>query len=330
MLRELTSQVSEPPPPIESAGRVGARLGKRSELTIIVPLVPGGAKRLAHVPAIAGWQPFARCDQGRNPPRHALRVLRQRHEDALRHFLRRRLGHLYRRLHRVDSQTIWTSSTLRGKAGQGFATPGRKITSSSTRSRQKAGSSPIRSSAWLRSNGRTASARRWTSFWTRSATRSCAHKDRNKTRRGERSNHGNANPNSDRHRKANAVVEQKIQKLKELYADAPELGKAGAGRTGSPNSSKSWQQFHDGREAKRRSGGSPSGQGLGAHRDPSDRGRWRETTSRLAGAHWKATSRAPTWSARSTTCASCFWTTTRSCSSPPPTMASGTPISTTS
>ena len=46
VLRELTSQVSEPPSPIESAGRVGARLGKRSELTIIVPLVPGGAKRL--------------------------------------------------------------------------------------------------------------------------------------------------------------------------------------------------------------------------------------------------------------------------------------------
>jgi hypothetical protein len=45
-LRELSSQVSEPPPPIESAGRVGARLGKVSELTIIVPLVPGGAKRL--------------------------------------------------------------------------------------------------------------------------------------------------------------------------------------------------------------------------------------------------------------------------------------------
>jgi|SRR5579862_6594906 len=46
VLKELTSQVSTPPPPIESAGRVGARLGKRSELTIIVPLVPGGAKRL--------------------------------------------------------------------------------------------------------------------------------------------------------------------------------------------------------------------------------------------------------------------------------------------
>ena len=46
VLKELTSQVSAPPPPIESAGRVGARLGKRSELTIIVPLSPGGAKRL--------------------------------------------------------------------------------------------------------------------------------------------------------------------------------------------------------------------------------------------------------------------------------------------
>ena len=46
MIAELTSQVSTPPPAIESAGRVGARLGKRSELTIIVPLAPGGAKRL--------------------------------------------------------------------------------------------------------------------------------------------------------------------------------------------------------------------------------------------------------------------------------------------
>jgi hypothetical protein len=46
-LREIGTQVSQtPPPPIESAGRVGARLGKVSELTIIVPLLPGGAKRL--------------------------------------------------------------------------------------------------------------------------------------------------------------------------------------------------------------------------------------------------------------------------------------------
>src|SRR5262245_55254159 len=47
VLRELTSDASEtPPPPIESAGRVGSRLGKVSELTIIVPLAPGGARRL--------------------------------------------------------------------------------------------------------------------------------------------------------------------------------------------------------------------------------------------------------------------------------------------
>ena len=47
VLHEISSQVSETPPPaIESAGRVGARLGKVSELTIIVPLAPGGAKRL--------------------------------------------------------------------------------------------------------------------------------------------------------------------------------------------------------------------------------------------------------------------------------------------
>src|SRR5215475_2188157 len=45
-LRELKSQASDLPPPIGSAGRVGARLGKVSELTMIVPLVPGGADRL--------------------------------------------------------------------------------------------------------------------------------------------------------------------------------------------------------------------------------------------------------------------------------------------
>jgi hypothetical protein len=45
-LRELRSQASDLPPAVESAGRVGARLGKVSELTIIVPLAPGGAKRL--------------------------------------------------------------------------------------------------------------------------------------------------------------------------------------------------------------------------------------------------------------------------------------------
>jgi hypothetical protein len=46
LLREITSDVSNPPQPIESAGRIGVRLGNVSVLTIFVPLAPGGAKRL--------------------------------------------------------------------------------------------------------------------------------------------------------------------------------------------------------------------------------------------------------------------------------------------
>src|SRR5215510_11552688 len=47
VLRELASDVSQGQlPSIESAGRTGSRLGKVSELTIIVPFAPGGAKRL--------------------------------------------------------------------------------------------------------------------------------------------------------------------------------------------------------------------------------------------------------------------------------------------
>jgi hypothetical protein len=47
VLQRLASQVSEAlPPPVQSAGRVGSRLGKVSELTIIVPFAPGGAERL--------------------------------------------------------------------------------------------------------------------------------------------------------------------------------------------------------------------------------------------------------------------------------------------
>jgi len=47
VIQELTEQVAHtPPPPVGSAGRIGSRLGKVSELTLIVPLAPGGAKRL--------------------------------------------------------------------------------------------------------------------------------------------------------------------------------------------------------------------------------------------------------------------------------------------
>ena len=47
VLDAISSQASQtPPPPVQSAGRAGSRLGKVSELTIIVPLAPGGAARL--------------------------------------------------------------------------------------------------------------------------------------------------------------------------------------------------------------------------------------------------------------------------------------------
>ena len=47
VLSRLTSDASRtPPPPVQSAGRAGSRLGKVSELTIIVPFAPGGAQRL--------------------------------------------------------------------------------------------------------------------------------------------------------------------------------------------------------------------------------------------------------------------------------------------
>lgn len=47
VLERLKSDASKtPPPPVQSAGRVGSRLGKVSELTIIVPFAPGGAERL--------------------------------------------------------------------------------------------------------------------------------------------------------------------------------------------------------------------------------------------------------------------------------------------
>ena len=46
VLGELTSQVGEPRYRVESAGRVGVRLGNVSELTMIFPFAPGGARRL--------------------------------------------------------------------------------------------------------------------------------------------------------------------------------------------------------------------------------------------------------------------------------------------
>jgi hypothetical protein len=48
LIRALQSgaQAKEPAEPVGTAGRIGRRQGKVSELTVIAPLAPGGAKRL--------------------------------------------------------------------------------------------------------------------------------------------------------------------------------------------------------------------------------------------------------------------------------------------
>ena len=73
VLGELTSQVAEPRYRVESAGRVGVRLGNVSELTMIFPFAPGGAKRLrAFLQLLNGNLDGA--NKVGSPPRHALRV----------------------------------------------------------------------------------------------------------------------------------------------------------------------------------------------------------------------------------------------------------------
>src|SRR5262245_42343727 len=46
VLKEIAADASNMPPPVESAGRIGSRLGKVSELTMMIPFAPGGAQRL--------------------------------------------------------------------------------------------------------------------------------------------------------------------------------------------------------------------------------------------------------------------------------------------
>lgn len=46
LLQEMASRPSEPESRMGSAGRIGLRCGKVSELTMIAPLAPGGAERL--------------------------------------------------------------------------------------------------------------------------------------------------------------------------------------------------------------------------------------------------------------------------------------------
>jgi hypothetical protein len=106
-------------------------------------------------------------------------------------------------------------------------------------------------------------------------------------------------------------VEQKIRQLRDP-TPTRRISEESRWRTGSPLSNENWQQ------------------GLGAHRELSVRERGSEAASRPAAATGRQLpgpgrgGHGPRHSFR------CSWTTKRSCSSPPPTMASGTPTSMTS
>ena len=106
-------------------------------------------------------------------------------------------------------------------------------------------------------------------------------------------------------------VEQKIRQLRDP-TPTRRISEESRWRTGSPLSNENWQQ------------------GLGAHRELSVRERGSEAASRSAAATGRQLpgpgrgGHGPRHAFR------CSWTTKRSCSSPPPTMASGTPTSTTS
>ena len=113
-----------PPPPIESAGRVGARQGKVSELPVLAPFSPGGAKRLRTFLQLLGgelnkgdkvgtlrtcascfWTTIRRCSS----PLPLTAIGTPTSTISWRRFL-----------------TLWISSIRRGRAGQGFAARGRK------------------------------------------------------------------------------------------------------------------------------------------------------------------------------------------------------------
>ena len=143
VLKELSSQASqEPPPPVGSAGRAGARLGKVSELTIIIPLAPGGAERTraflrllngnlagadkvgsVHDMRSCSWRTTRSCSSP--PPTTATGTPTS--TTSPRRF-----------------RTTWTSSTPPGTADPAFAVRARRTIWRNIRSRRKAGTSLIR------------------------------------------------------------------------------------------------------------------------------------------------------------------------------------------
>ena len=124
------------------------------------------------------------------------------------------------------------------------------------------------------------------------------------------------------------TVEDKIQQLRQLYADTPQFAKTALENTLKDLTSEASQPRSRMESAGRT--GSPSGQGLGVDRHRPVRTRRSHAAARVAAVVEGQLSTTRTRLAPSTTCVSCSSITTQSCSSPLPTTAIGTPISTTS
>ena len=128
---------------MESAGRVGSRQGKVSELTMIFPFAPGGAERLRALLQLLNGN-FDGADKVGTV--HDMRFV----------FLDNDTKMLFATAYDgewdpyiddfatkiPDYLDILYSASAR--AGRGFAARRRRTRSSSTRSRRKAGTSPIR------------------------------------------------------------------------------------------------------------------------------------------------------------------------------------------
>ena len=259
---------------MESAGRIGSRQGKVSELTFIAPFAPGGAKRLrallqlleGNFSARTGSAPSTTCASCSSTTTRSCSSPRPTTA----------MGSLYRRLRNEDSRQNG-HHLLRVRRLAGIHSP--KVKDWIVKHQ-------ITAEGWFvahpdltvaETDGRSASARRWTNSSTRSVRQQGRRQtmESGKTRTEGEVSHDHANTDTQAEQDRN--VEQKIQKLRELHADAPEIGKAalenGLGCSRRAGSA--------GAGANRRPHRRPSGKGLGAHRVPSVRERGSEAASRL-------------------------------------------------
>ena len=146
VIRALKSgaPAKEPAAPVGTAGRIGRRQGKVSELTVIAPLAPGGAKRLrAFLEILHGSIGNEMVD--RVGTVHDMRfVILDNDTKLLFAPPTTATGTSTSRTSRRRSPTSSTCSSAMSKVGQGFVARRSKTSSQATRSRRSSGTSPIR------------------------------------------------------------------------------------------------------------------------------------------------------------------------------------------